>query len=57
MYMTPGSGGVYLSADDGVNGQELHYSQGDAFSTNIVKDIWPGLNNSSNPYVVDKIRQ
>ena len=29
--MTAGSGGVYLSADDGVNGQELHYSQGDAF--------------------------
>ena len=55
MLITPGSGGIYLSANDGINGQELHYSQGDAFSTNIVKDIWPGLNNSSNPMWLTKL--
>ena len=55
MYLTPGSGGMYLSADDGISGQELHYSQGDAFSTNLVKDIWPGLNNSSNPQWLTKL--
>tara|TARA_B100000674_G_scaffold122770_1_gene93920 strand:+ start:4217 stop:6427 length:2211 start_codon:yes stop_codon:yes gene_type:complete len=55
MYLTAGSGGMYLSADDGVNGQELHFSQGDAFSTNIVKDIWPGFNNSSNPQWLTKL--
>tara|TARA_B100000575_G_scaffold196195_1_gene158661 strand:+ start:141 stop:2387 length:2247 start_codon:yes stop_codon:yes gene_type:complete len=49
MYLTHGSGGLYLSADDGINGQELHFSLGDAFTTNLVKDIWPGVNNSSNP--------
>ena len=49
MYLTHGSGGLYLSADDGINGQELHFSLGDAFTTNLVKDIWPGANNSSNP--------
>ena len=55
MYITPGSGGIYLSANDGVNGQELHYSQGDAFTTNMVKDIYPGLNNSSNPMWLTKL--
>ena len=55
MLLTPGSGGIYLSANDGNNGQELHYSQGDAFSTNMVKDIWPGLNNSSNPMWLTKL--
>lgn len=55
MYLTAGSGGMYLSANDGINGQELHYSQGDSFSTNMVKDIWPGLNNSSNPMWLTKI--
>lgn len=54
MYLTAGSGGIYLSANDGANGQELHYSQGDAFSTNMVKDIWPGVNNSSNPMWLTK---
>ena len=49
MYLTHGSGGLYLSADDGVHGQELYFSLGDAFTTNLVKDIWPGVNNSSNP--------
>ena len=55
MHITPGSGGIYLSANDGVNGQELYYSQGDAFSTNIVKDIWPGFNNSSEPRWLTKL--
>ncbi len=55
MHLTAGSGGMYLSANDGINGQELHYSQGDSFSTNMVKDIWPGLNNSSNPMWLTKI--
>lgn len=48
-YLTPASGGIYLRANDGLHGNELHYSQGDAFSTNVVKDIWPGVNNSSWP--------
>ena len=55
IHITPGSGGIYLSANDGVNGQELHYSQGDSFSTNMVKDIWPGLNNSSSPMWLTKL--
>lgn len=50
LYLTHGSGGLYLSADDGVTGQELHFSLGDAFTTNLVKDIWPGTDNSSNPW-------
>tara|TARA_B100001115_G_scaffold185112_1_gene191909 strand:- start:22913 stop:24046 length:1134 start_codon:yes stop_codon:yes gene_type:complete len=50
LYLTHGSSGLYLSADDGVTGQELHFSLGDAFTTNLVKDIWPGTDNSSNPW-------
>lgn len=49
MYLTSGSNGAYLSADNGSSGQELYFSQGDAFSTYLVKDIWPGDNNSSEP--------
>lgn len=49
MYLTSGSNGAYLSADNGTKGQELYFSQGDAFSTRLVKDIWPGTNNSSEP--------
>jgi ELWxxDGT repeat protein len=49
MYLTSGSNGAYLSADDGSSGQELYFSQGDAFSTKLVKNIWPGANNSSEP--------
>ena len=47
-YVTSAKGGIYLSANDGLTGQELYFSQGDAFTTNLVKDINPG-NNSSSP--------
>ena len=53
--LTRGSGGLFLSADDGVHGQELYFSLGDIFTTNIVKDIWPGENNSSSPMWVTKL--
>ncbi|MCH1591507.1 MAG: hypothetical protein L7R66_00785 [Candidatus Thalassarchaeaceae archaeon] len=54
-YLTVGSGGLYLVANDGLLGQELYFSLGDAFTTNIVKDIWPGLNNSSSPNWLTKL--
>ena len=53
--LTKGSGGLFLSADDGVHGQELYFTLGDIFTTNIVKDIWPGENNSSSPMWVTKL--
>ncbi len=53
--LTRGSGGLFLSADDGVHGQELYFTLGDIFTTNIVKDIWPGENNSSSPMWVTKL--
>ena len=53
--LTRGSGGLFLSADDGVHGQELYFSLGDIFTTNIVKDIWPGENNSSSPMWLTKL--
>ena len=53
--LTGGSGGLFLSADDGVHGQELYFSLGDIFTTNIVKDIWPGENNSSSPIWLTKL--
>jgi ELWxxDGT repeat protein len=57
MYLTSGSNGAYLSADNGSTGQELFFSQGDAFSTRLVKDIWPGTNNSSEPMNLIKFGQ
>ncbi len=57
LYLTSASGGVFFSADEGSVGQELHYSQGDAFSTRLVKDIWPGANNSSSPSMLTKLGQ
>lgn len=48
-YMTSGSDGVYFSAYEDNTGRELYHSSGDAFSTILVKDIWPGVNNSSSP--------
>tara|TARA_B100000676_G_scaffold118885_1_gene118411 strand:+ start:149 stop:2371 length:2223 start_codon:yes stop_codon:yes gene_type:complete len=57
LYLTSASGGVFLSADGGSVGQELYYSQGDAFSTRLVKDIWPGANNSSSPSMLTKLGQ
>ena len=53
--LTRGSGGLFLSADDGVHGQELHFSLGDQFTTDIVKDIWEGEGNSSNPMWLTKL--
>ena len=53
MYITQDQGDLSL-ANDGVN-VEPHYSQGDAFTTNMVKDIYPGLNNSSNPMWLTKL--
>ena len=53
--LTRGSGGLFLSADDGVHGQELYFTLGDIFTTNIVKDIWPGENNSSSPMWLTKL--
>jgi len=47
MYLTSVGPGVYLSADNGTNGQELHYSLGNTFNTVVVKDINPGINGSS----------
>ncbi len=57
MYLTSGSNGAYLSADNGSTGQELFFSQGDAFSTRLVKDIWPGEGNSSEPKNLIKFGQ
>ena len=57
MYLTSGSNGAYFSADNGSTGQELYFSQGDAFSTRLVKDIWPGTNNSSEPENLIKFGQ
>ena len=57
LHLTSASGGVFLSADGGSVGQELYYSQGDAFSTRLVKDIWPGANNSSSPSMLTKLGQ
>ena len=53
--LTRGSGGLFLSADDGVHGQELYFTLGDIFTTNIVMDIWPGENNSSSPIWLTKL--
>ena len=53
--LTRGSGGLFLTADDGVHGQELYFTLGDVFTTNIVKDIWPGENNSSSPMWLTKL--
>ncbi|RAH17115.1 MAG: hypothetical protein CMB58_001165, partial [Methanobacteriota archaeon] len=47
MHLTSVGPGVYLSADNGTNGQELHYSLGNTFNTVVVKDINPGINGSS----------
>tara|TARA_Y100000741_G_scaffold220074_2_gene167714 strand:- start:347 stop:2560 length:2214 start_codon:yes stop_codon:yes gene_type:complete len=47
MHLTSVGPGVYLSADNGTNGQELHYSLGNTFNTIVVKDINPGANSSS----------
>ena len=47
MHLTSVGPGVYLSADNGTNGQELHYSLGNTFNTVVVKDINPGANGSS----------
>ena len=55
LYLTRGSGGLYFTANDGSTGQELHFSLGDAFTTNVVKDIRPGFNNSSNPLWLTKL--
>ena len=49
MYLTSGSNGAYFSANNGSTGQELYFSQGDAFSTKLVKDIWIGAENNSDP--------
>jgi ELWxxDGT repeat protein len=57
LHVTSASGGVFFSADDGSWGQELHYTQGDAFSTRLVKDIWPGVGNSSSPEELTKFGQ
>ena len=57
MYLTSGSNGAYFSADNGSTGQELYFSQGDAFSTRLVKDMWPGTNNSSEPMNLIKFGQ
>ena len=57
LHLTSASGGVFFSADDGSVGQELHYTQGDAFTTRLVKDIWPGEGNSSSPNELTKIGQ
>jgi len=57
LYLTSGSNGAYLSADNGSTGQELFFSQGDAFTTRLVKDIWPGTNNSSEPMNLIKFGQ
>ncbi len=57
LHLTSASGGVFFSADDGLVGQELHYTQGDAFSTRLVKDIWPGEGNSSSPQELTKLGQ
>ena len=41
---------VYFTADMGSeSGRELYFTRGSASNTNIVVDIWPGTNNSSNP--------
>ena len=47
--MTSGGNRVYFSALEENTGRELYHSSGDSFSTILVKDIWPGANNSSNP--------
>ncbi|MEE3269686.1 MAG: ELWxxDGT repeat protein [Candidatus Thermoplasmatota archaeon] len=57
LHLTSASGGAFLSADDGLLGQELYFSQGDAFSTRLVKDIWPGDGNSSSPNMLTKLGQ
>ncbi|MFL2493436.1 MAG: ELWxxDGT repeat protein [Candidatus Thalassarchaeum sp.] len=57
LHLTSASGGAFLSADDGSLGQELYFSQGDAFSTRLVKDIWPGDGNSSSPSMLTRLGQ
>ena len=57
LYLTSGSNGAYFSADNGSTGQELFFSQGDAFTTRLVKDIWPGTDNSSEPMNLIKFGQ
>ena len=57
MYMTSGSNGVYFSANEESTGRELYHSRGDAFSTGLVKDIWPGEGNSSSPSEFTKLGQ
>ena len=49
--LTPvGDNKIYFSAEvDSETGRELYFSRGSAVNTNIVMDIWPGENNSSNP--------
>ena len=57
MYMTSGSNGVYFSANEESTGREFYHSRGDAFSTGLVKDIWPGEGNSSSPSEFTKLGQ
>jgi ELWxxDGT repeat protein len=49
--LTPvGDNKIYFSAEVGPEtGRELYFSRGSSANTNIVIDIWPGQNNSSNP--------
>ncbi len=53
MHLTSAGPGVFLSADNGTLGQELFYSLGNTFTTDVVKDINPG-SNSSNPRELTK---
>lgn len=46
-FLTPMSGVLYFSADDGVRGNELWRSDGTAAGTFLVKDINPGSGDSS----------
>ena len=53
-HLTAGGNGVYFSAFEEGTGRELYHSSGDAFSTFLLKDIWPGMNNSSDPMQLTK---
>jgi ELWxxDGT repeat protein len=45
-WMATGTNTVFLSQDDGVAGWELYKTDGTAAGTVLVKDIWPGRDNS-----------
>ncbi len=40
-FLTPGGGGVYFRADDGVHGKEVWFSDGTAAGTTLVHDLDP----------------